>query len=191
MPCLFAGCTDGWYVRAGPELDYAKFASSFCSSHSFSRIPCSLVLRGSHSQSENMRILGRRVLRNAAGGQGIEGVKSFVVNFDPQVRRERPNLLSALIHALEMQERAMAFGDRILRKTGSLKMSVGVGGEDEGGQVLFPCPFEKKRESVVRFGHAVEIEPVPVNPHASSGDSLNQRGLAMSSNWIPSLAKGG
>ena len=63
----------------------------------------------------------------------------------------------------------MAFGDRILGETGSLKMSVDVGGEDKGGQVLFADPFEQKGESAVRVGFAIKIEPVPVKAPSQSG----------------------
>ena len=96
-------------------------------------------------------------------------MKGFLVHFDPQVRGERPNLLPALIHALEMQERTMAFGDRILGETGSLEMSVDVGGEDKDGEVVFANPFEQKRESTVGVGFAIKIEPVPIKAPSQSG----------------------
>ena len=142
---------------------------SFSANHSFSRVACVGSSGIPFPIGKHENIGAGQTSATRAGGQGIEGVKGFLVHFDPQVRRERPNLLSALIHALEVQEGAMAFGDRILGETGSLKMSVDVGGEDKGGQVLFADPFEQKGESAVGVGFAIKIEPVSVKAPSQSG----------------------
>ena len=70
-------------------------------------------------------------------------MEGFLVDFYPEVRGDRPNFLSALIHALEVHERTMAFVHCSIRKVRSLKMPVDVGGKDKMRQFMFAYPFQE------------------------------------------------
>ena len=118
LPCLFAGYPNGGYARTGSELNYAKFGI-FVFLQPF--VQSGALFIGSlgipFPIGKHQNIGAGQTSATRAGGQGIEGMKGFLIDFDPEVRGDRPNLLSALIHALEVHEGAMAFGYRIFRKT--------------------------------------------------------------------------
>ena len=84
-------------------------------------------------------------------------MEGFLIDFDSEVRGDRPNLLSALVHALQVHEGTMAFVHCMPRETGLLKMSVDVGGVDEIPEGHVFCPSGKDAKAVVRSRIAVEV----------------------------------
>ena len=136
---------------------------SFSINHLFSPLFCRLVRVGSHSQSENMRMLGRaRPPQQGQVGKGSLARRVSSSIFNAQARFDRPNRLSALIDTLQMHEGTVAFVDIVSRKAGLLKMPIDVGGKDKGRKVLFVDPLQEKRKPEVRFGLAIKVQPVSV-----------------------------
>ena len=83
------------------------------------------------------------------------------VNFHAQFFR-RPNFLRARPGTLQMGKAPMTLDDVLRRKSGRLKMTIDVAGENKIAIALGTCPLTQKMKPCVGLGFAVQMEAMTI-----------------------------